>query len=583
MKQFLKFVLATILGLFIFILLTLVLVILIMPEEEGIKENSVLKINLNKRIVERKSYDFFGSIKPSFTGEEGTIGLLELRESIKKAKDDEKIKGIFLDLRDVSAGFASLEEIRNAILDFKKSGKFVVAYSESYSEGNYYLASVADKIYLPESGMVELNGLGVELLFFKGTLEKLDIKPEIFPVGKFKSAVEPFRYEEMSEANRTQIRSFLNSIYSHYLSKVSPARGIDSLSLRNVSDSMLVRTSQDAHKYKLVTDIGYYDQALDFMKGKLNIGKEEELNLVALGTYQNSFSPMDEKVSNNKISVIFASGEIEQGKGNKNSIGSESLAAELRKARLDKEVKAVVLRINSPGGSALASDIIWREVELISKEKPIIASMSDVAASGGYYIAMACDTIVAHPSTITGSVGVFGILFNGKDFLKNKLGITSDRENTGKFSDIGSFTREMTDYERKAIQNEVERIYEDFKIKMGRGRNMDTATVEKYAQGRVWTGIEAKSNGLVDLYGGMEDAIGIAAKKAKLDTDYQVQYLPETTPFPFMGLFEDMDEEEAFLARNKEMEQLYPYLKILLELKKKQGIQARMPFEIIIK
>lgn len=583
MRQFFKFVFATIFGIALFLFLVIILVVALVPEAEGIKENSVLKINLDKMLVERQSGGLWRSIKPSFTGEEGTIGLLELREAIKKAKDDSKIKGIVLDLRQINAGFASLEELRNALIDFKKSGKFVVAYSETYSEGNYYLASVADKIYLPESGMVELNGLGVELLFFKGTLEKLDIKPEIFPVGKFKSAVEPFRFEEMSEANRTQVRSFLNSIYGHYIAKVAAARGIDPEKLKAISDSMLVRTGKDAHHYKLVTDLGYYDQAVDFMKGKLNVKEDEELNVVSLGKYQNAASTMEEQTSANKIAVIFASGNIEQGKANTENIGSESLASELRKARLDEEVKAVVLRINSPGGSALASDIIWREVILLSKKKPIIASMSDVAASGGYYIAMACDTIVAQPNTITGSIGVFGILFNGKDFLKNKLGITSDREKTGPFADIGTFTRDMTPYERQAIQSEVERIYLDFKKKVAQGRGMDTATVEKYAQGRVWTGLEAKTNGLIDIHGGMEDAILLAARKAKVEGDYQLQYLPEIKTIPFVDLFSQMDDDEAYLANNRELEQLYPYLKTLLELKKIQGIQARMPFEIIVK
>jgi protease-4 len=585
MKQFFKYVLATIVGLMLFGLITIILVIALVPKEEGITDNAVLKIDLDKNLSERESQDIFGSLKPSFTGEEGSIGLLELRQSIKKAKEDDKIKGIILDLRQFSAGFASLEELRNTLVDFKKSGKFLVAYSESYSEGNYYLASVADKIYLPESGLIELNGLGVELLFFKGTLEKLDIKPEIFPVGKFKSAVEPFRFEKMSDANREQTKSFLNSIYGHYVNKISESRKIDTATLRNISDSMLVRTSKDALKYKLVTDIGYYDELVDFVKSKMKVEGDDKLNVITLSKYQGSEPPsLDDEKGSNQVAVIFANGGIESGKAGPNRIGSETLAKELRKARLDDDIKAVVLRINSPGGSALASDVIWREVVLLGKKKPIIASMSDVAASGGYYIAMACDTIVAHPSTITGSIGVFGIMFNGENFLKNKLGITSDREKTGQFSDLGSFTREMTDFERKAIQSEVERIYVDFKAKVAQGRKMDTANVEKYAQGRVWTGIEAKTNGLIDVYGGMDEAIKIAANGAKLGDDYKVVYLPEVKNVLLKELFDQMDEEAtAQIETHNEMEQFYPYLKTLVELKKMQGVQARMPFEIIIK
>ncbi|MBX9851049.1 MAG: signal peptide peptidase SppA [Cytophagaceae bacterium] len=583
MRQFFKFVGATVVGMFLFIILGIIFLVAIIPKPDGLKENSVLKIDLDKRIVEREKGDLFGSIKPAFTGEEGSIGLLEIRESVKRAKDDSNIKGIILDLRDVPAGFAMLEELRNTLIDFKKSGKFLIAYSESYSEGNYYLASIADKIYLPESGLVELNGLGVELLFFKGTLEKLEIKPEIFPVGKYKSAVEPFRYEQMSEANRVQIKSFLNSIYGRYLSDVSKARAIDENVLRQVSDSMLVRNSNDALRYKLVTDIGYYDQVLEFVKKKLSIEKDEDLHVIGLSKYNSSDFDKYQEKKDNQVAVIFATGEIEQGRADRNNIGSEAIAAEIRKARIDEDVKAIVLRINSPGGSALASDIIWREVLLASKVKPVIASMSDVAASGGYYIAAACDTIVAQPNTITGSIGVFGILFNGKDFLKNKLGITSDREATGKFSDIGSFSREMTDYERKAIQTEVERIYADFKKKVSMGRKLDTAAVEEVAQGRVWSGREAKKIGLVDILGGLDDAIKIAADCAKLGTDFSIVYLPEQKSPILKEFFDQMGEDAAVAHTDPEFEKLYPYFKMLAEIRKMQGIQTRMPFEIIVK
>jgi len=581
MRQFFKIVFGTMVGIILLFIIFILLLLAMVPGKEETPENAVLKIDLNKRIEEREEHSLFSKLGPVLGGREGTVGLLELRKAIAKAKEDDHIKGIVLNFGAVPAGFATMEELRNSILDFKKSGKFVTAYAESYTEGNYYVASTADKIYLPESGLVELNGLSVELLFFKGTLDKLEIKPEVFPVGKFKSAVEPFRFEKMSDANRTQIQSYLGSLYSHYLSNVSKARGVDTAQLRNISDSMLVRTAEDALKFKLITNVGYYDEMLDFVRGKLGIEKDKKIHFVKPDTYYDALD--DKKLgSSNKVAVIFASGTITDGKGTRETIGSASMAAEIRKARLDDDVKAVVLRINSPGGSALASDVMWREIMLTSKKKPIIASMSDVAASGGYYMAMGCSKIVAQPNTITGSIGVFGLLFNGENFLKNKLGVTTDREKTGQFSDVGSFTRQLSAYERNEIQREVERIYIEFKRKAALGRKTDTATIEKYAQGRVWTGIEAKSNGLVDVLGGLDDAVKLAAESAKLGTEYTVDYLPEETDLLFGKFMEDMDSQ-AQLSAQEQMSTYYPYFKALTELEKMKGIQARLPYEIIIK
>jgi protease-4 len=344
---------------------------------------------------------------------------------------------------------------------------------------------------------------------------------------------------------------------------------------------MLVRTAEDALKYKLITNVGYYDEMLDFVRGKLGIEKDKKIHFVKPDNY---YDEMEEKKlgSSSKVAVIFASGTITDGKGTRETIGSTTMAAEIRKARLDDDVKAVVLRINSPGGSALASDVMWREIVLTSKKKPIIASMSDVAASGGYYMAMGCTKIVAQPNTITGSIGVFGLLFNGENFLKNKLGVTTDREKTGKFSDVGSFTRQLSEYERKEIQHEVERIYSEFKRKAALGRKTDTATIEKYAQGRVWTGIEAKNNGLVDILGGLDDAVKLAAESAKLGTEYSVEYLPDETDLLFGKFMEDMDTK-AQLSAQEQMSTYYPYFKALTELEKMKGIQARLPYEIIIK
>ncbi|HXA01983.1 MAG TPA: signal peptide peptidase SppA, partial [Cytophagaceae bacterium] len=437
MGQFFKYIFAsllgTLIGLTIFSFLSLMVFLGIVfavsgSEDKNVADSSVLKINLDHEIEERSSDDFLSSLNPFDSEERGTIGLLNLRHSIRHAKTDDKIKGIFLDLHNTHHGFASLEELRNTLIDFKSSGKFIVAYSETYSEGSYYLASIADKIFLPSSGLLEFNGLKVELLYFKGTLDKLLIKPEVFKVGEFKSAVEPFLFDKMSDANRKQVKSFLNSIYNVYLANVARARGLNETILRDVSENMLVRNADDALKYKLITDVGYYDQVGEYIRTKLNKGSKDKINFVSYPKYESSIEKNKEHDDDADVAVIFASGEIQQGKGNDHVIGSEKTAAEIRKARMNDKVKAIVIRINSPGGSAIASDIIWREIYLARKVKPVIASMSDVAASGGYYIAMACDTIVAHPNTITGSIGVFGLLFNGKDFLKEKMGITSDVE-----------------------------------------------------------------------------------------------------------------------------------------------------------
>ncbi|MFL5729099.1 MAG: signal peptide peptidase SppA [Cytophagaceae bacterium] len=591
MGQFFKYLFAsllgTLIGLTIFSFLGLMIVLGIVMasgggEDKSIADNSVLRINLEHEIEERSSDDIWGSLSPFDSEERGTIGLLNLRQSIRHAKSDDKIKGIFLDLHNTHHGFASLEELRNALIDFKSSGKFIVAYSETYSEGSYYLASVADKIFLPSSGLLEFNGLNVEMLYFKGTLEKLQIKPEVFKVGEFKSAVEPFLLDKMSDANRTQIKSFLNSIYNTYLENVAKARGVDAKNLADISSNMLVRNAEDALKYKLITDVGYLDEAGAWMRTKLNKGPKDKIDFISFNKYEAAIDQHKPHDDDADVAVIFASGDIQQGKGNDHVIGSEKTAGEIRKARMNDKVKAIVLRINSPGGSAIASDIIWREIDLASKTKPVIASMSDVAASGGYYIAMACDTIVAQPTTITGSIGVFGLLFNGKEFLKEKLGITTDGEKTGKYSDLMTFTRELTDEEKSIIQLEVEKIYGDFTTKAAQGRNMNVEDLRAVAEGRVWSGSEAKKIGLIDLYGGLDDAIDIAAKKAKLAEGYSVSYFPEQKNMLLKQLFSSFNEEVK-VDFGPEFSRYYPYIKTLKDLEQMEGVQARLPYKFIIK
>ncbi|MFB9862353.1 signal peptide peptidase SppA [Rufibacter immobilis] len=589
MRQFFKFVLATLVGLFLFMFLGFLLVLGIagVVSSSGdtvtISEGSVLEIKLSQPITERSPQDPLAEL--GFGGVFGAqgIGLDEIKASIKKAKADDNIKGIFLNLDLLQAGMASVEEIRNALLDFKKSKKFVVAYSELSTEKAYYLASVADRFYLNPQGTLEFNGLSSEVMFFKGTLEKLDLQPYIFKVGEYKSAVEPFLLDKMSDPSREQTQSFLNSLNNFMLQKISQARKKSFAEVKNISDSMLVHNADDALRLGLVTHLGYYDEATDFMKTKAGVKKDKELKLVNLGTYRKAADPeKPEGSSSNKIAVIYASGDIVTGEGGNESIGGKGMSEAIRKARLDKNVKAVVLRINSPGGSSLASDVIWREVMLTKKVKPIIASMSDVAASGGYYIAMACDTIVAHPTTITGSIGVFGMLVNSENFLKNKLGITTDRVNTGKFSDIPTVTRAMTPYEKMHIQREVDRIYEDFTTKAAQSRNMPVAELKKVASGRVWSGLEAKERGLVDVLGSLEDAIAIAARKAKLkEGDYRLRQLPVQKSF-MQTLLSDTETQLKTYSMQKELGPLFPYYQQYKQVMQMQGVQARMPFELEI-
>ncbi len=593
MLQFFKFTFASMLGLLLAFLIGIFIIIGIAGSAKDtptIEDNSVLHLKLNSPITERSSENPLEDLDlPISTGAPTSLGLIEILQGIKDAKEDAKIKGIYLNSKTVGAGFAALQEIRDALIDFKKSGKFIVAYAEYYSEGAYYLASVADKIYLNPQGMMELNGLSSEVTFIKGTLEKLEVKPMIFKVGDFKSAVEPLFLDKMSDPNRAQVTSYLNSVYDFYLKNVAISRAIDLKDLTILSDSMTIRTPEDALKYKLITHLGYEDEVEDEIKKTLKLTEKQKIISVSINKYIKSQSEKTRSIAPNRVAVLVADGEIVDGKGEKGEIGTE-LAEELRKLRKDDKVKAIVLRINSPGGSALTSDIIWREVLLTKKVKPIIASMSNVAASGGYYIAMACDTIVAQPNTITGSIGVFGILFNAEGLLKNKIGVTTDRVSTGFYSDLGNPTHAMSETEGKIIQNSVERIYEDFTSKAAKGRRMTQDDLKKVASGRVWTGAQGKENGLVDVLGDFNTAIQIAAKKAKIEKDFSLRYYPAKKDF-FQTLFNKSTETKAEISSNaiqsamkKEMgEELYQQYQTIQKLKNMKGVQMRMPFDLNIK
>ncbi|RIJ33993.1 signal peptide peptidase SppA [Pontibacter oryzae] len=586
MLNFLKYVLATIVGLLIFSFISILLLFGIAAstaskDEVKIEENSVLELKLDKPITERDPQNPFAELGFSFGGLSSTDGLDQIKAAIRRAKNDEDIEGIFLNMTYVDAGMAKLEEIRHELVEFKKSGKFVVSYSDVSTEKAYYLASVADRIYLNPVGTIEFNGMSSELFFFKRLLDKLQIDAQIFKVGTYKSAVEPFFLEKASEANREQLNSFLNSINNYQLQQIAKSRGIDAAELKNIQDNLLVRDPEDAKKYKLITDVGYYDEALTFIKEKIGVANDEKLEMVKLSKYKKVRGEDEISTSKNRIALIYAEGDIVDGEGDEDNIGGRRFADAIRDARLDENVKAVVLRISSPGGSALASDIIWREIQLTKKVKPVIASMSDVAASGGYYIAMGCDTIVAHPNTITGSIGVFGVIPNVQGFLNDKLGITVDHVSTGKFSDMPTITRPMTEQEKEIVQNQINQIYETFTSKAAQGRGMQQDKIKEYASGRVWSGIEAKERNLVDMYGNLDDALAIAAKKAGVEDDYRLKELPARKSF-FEELFGGMGAQAKEQAIKAEMGELYPYYKMYKKAENMQGVQARMPFELVV-
>jgi protease IV len=577
--RFLRNLLAVITGLFIFsfILFIILLGIISVASSEKlvtIEDNSVLQIILSGNLEEREVDDPFSAL--TFPGMGPfEMGLKEIKQAIRHAASDDQIKGIFLEPRFFSAGFASLEEIRNELEKFKESGKFIVAYSEYYMEQGYFLASVADEIYLtPDYGNVELNGLNVEVAFFKGTLDKLEIEPQIFRVGEYKSAVEPFTRKDFSKENEEQISSFVNSTYDHVLRKIADSRGLSFEEIVDISDSMLVRDGSDAEKYNLITKMAYLDEVREILNEKISAEDESEVNMVSYRKYNKSFK--ESEYARDRIAVIVGTGVITMGKGDDRSIGSEKYTELIREARENERVKGIVLRINSGGGSALASDVIWNEIRQTAEEKPVIASLSDVAASGGYYLAMGCDSIVASPTSITGSIGIFGMIFNMQGLFENKLGLTFDNINTGNFSGLYTVTRPLTDYEKQIVQNDVERGYRTFTTKAAEGRDMELEKMLELAGGRVWSGIEARDIGLIDVFGTLEDAISMAAEKADVD-EYRVVYYPAQKTILEQIMSDLSNDVQAKWLRLKTGD-LYPYLEIVRDLDSYIGLQARMPY-----
>ena len=576
LKSILKSLIVTILSFAILVSVVILIAVSSSTKEKevNVKENSILEIKLSNPIVDRSS-DFDLNIS-NIINEDNTIGLNDVLKTIEKAKKDERISGIYLNVQSISTSTANINEIRNKLREFKDStDKFILAYSEVYSQSAYYLASVADKIYLHPEGIIEFKGLFFEGMFFKNAFEKLEVEPQIIRLGKFKSAIEPFVLEKMSDENREQINRFLTSIWNHLKYEISLSRGLTVEKLDNLANNLNIRLAQDAVDHNLADALLYEDQMMDTLNAYSTKNDNGKINRISLNKYKNTFVKTGKKFSKNKIAVIYAQGEINSGKGDNQTIGSETTSKAIKKARQDDNVKAIVLRVNSPGGSALASETILREMSLAERAKPVVVSMGGVAASGGYYISCLADTIVANPTTITGSIGVFGIILNMQEMLENKLGVTMDRVKTNNFSDLGSFTRPLSIQERAIIQSKIESIYDTFITHVSNGRDLSKSTVDSIGQGRVWTGEDAKMLGLVDELGGLEKAIDIAAKMANLE-NYRITNLPKLKN-PLEEIIEDFGGQVKHRVLNNELGKAYPYYKNIDELKSIEQLQMRMP------
>jgi protease-4 len=539
----------------------------------------MLFLDFQKPIVDRASKNPLENINFNTFESDPSVGLNTILENLRKAKEDKNIKGIYMELSTINSGIATVEEVRNALLDFKKSGKTIISYSEVYTQKSYYLASVADKIYMNPQGAMELKGLAAEIMFYKGLLDKIEVETQVIRHGRFKSAVEPFILDKMSNDNRLQTRGFMQSIWNFMLNNIASSRKLNFDELNTLTNNFSIREPEDAIKYKLIDKLVYKDEVLEELKKLTGVTeKEDNPQLISLSKYSKGPSLEKKSLKDAQIAIIYASGEIESGEGASDKIGSETVSKAIREARLNDKIKAIVLRVNSPGGSALASEVIWREAELANKVKPVVVSMGDVAASGGYYISAASRKIFASPNTITGSIGVFGLIFNAQKMLNNKLGITIDTVKTNRLSDFGSMSRALTAEEKQIFQQGVEKVYDTFTKRVADGRKMKQSNVDSIGQGRVWSGVEAKNIGLIDEFGGLNDAIAAAAKMANL-SKYRTIELPKQKD-PFTEILSELGNEAETKYLNYKLGDEAKYFNKAQELLKMQGIQARLPYVI---
>ena len=536
-----------------------------------VKPNSVLYMKLDYSIPDRTVDNPFGGINFQTMESQDQTGLNDILRNIEHAKTDSNIKGIYLELSSIPTSPASLQEIRDKLIEFKESGKFIVTYGESYSQTAYYLASIADKVFLNPEGMLDLHGMASQITFYKHLLEKLDIEMQIVrgPNNRFKSAVEPYFLDKMSEANREQMDKLLGTVWGQILMGISESRNISVEQLNQILE------------YGLVDNLYYKDQLLEELKGLT--GSNKSINAVGNANYAKSYK--DSNSSKNEVAVIYASGQIYDGKGDEDqNIYSENLSKTIRQAREDENVKAVVLRVNSPGGSATASAIIGRELDLMKEVKPVIVSMGNYAASGGYWISAKGDYIFADPTTLTGSIGVFGTFPNMQGFLNDKVGLTFDVAKTNENADFGSVTQPLTEFQYAKLQEMVVKTYDDFTKRVAEGRGLRQTYVDSIGQGRVWAGADAIGLGLVDQLGDMEDAIAYAAQKAELGDDYKVVEMPKKKDFMtrIMESINGSNDDKIDAVMRSKLGGYYDYLQGLENLQKNTGIQARMPFDMVI-
>lgn len=585
LRNLLAAIIGTLIAFGIVFVMFFVFIGLVSRSEDSIsvKKNSVLELQMQRPIS-----DYVGdnALDP-FTGIfEQAQGLDEILHAITVAKDDDDIKGISLNNNFILAGLAQTQAIRKALEDFKKSGKFVYAYADFYAQKDYYLASVADSVFMNPVGALDFKGLSSEVLFFKDLQEKSGIKLEVVRHGKYKSAVEPFIANEMSNANRTQIRELIGSLWNSMVEEISDNRNIMPQNLNAIADTLGGRTPELARETGLIDGVVFYDQYEDKLKRAVDSVLDKDLNIVMLEDYVVRSNQKFINKGTDKVAVVFAQGEILYGEGGPEIIGQGLITEALRDARDDEKVKAIVLRVNSPGGSALTSDIIWREIELAKQKKPVVVSMGNVAASGGYYIAVGADKIYAEPTTVTGSIGVFGAIPNMND-LAEDIGINAEQVGTNKNSVEYSVFEPMSDDFRSLVRESIEDTYETFLDRVARGRNISVAEADSLAQGRVWSGVDAKRLGLIDELGNLEDAIAEAAALAELKEDaYGIKKLPKYKS-GFERLMEDLGGAGAKAQRDFIEDEIgtqaYSILKQVKTVMEQEGVQARMPFVLDIK
>ncbi len=589
MKQFFKYVLATVTGIIVisiigFILFFMVIGAIISSAEKqvSVKNNSMLVINLEHMIVDRSPNDPFEDLDLPGLSRVKTIGLDEIQESLEKAVYDDRIKCVYLKLSLTNGGMASVEEIRNMLIQFKEnSDKPVYAYGNMYDQKSYYLATVADKIVVHPMGSVDFRGLGGEMMFYKNMLDKIGVEAQIIRHGKFKAAVEPFMLDHMSEENRQQQLVYMNSLWNHMLDGVSATRNIPVEELNEMADHVQTFKKGDELVNAGLVDASLYkDEVLADLREITGTSEKEGIPVVEVSDYANAeVKGYNKKFSRNKIAVIYASGDIGMPMGGSGIIGEE-LGREIRKVRLDSSYKAIVLRVNSPGGSVFDSEVIWREVKLAAEEKTLVVSFGDVAASGGYYISCPADKIVAQPNTITGSIGIFGIIPNFGELMKDKIGITTDVVKTNKNSDLLSLTRPMTEYERELMQQNIEEGYDIFISHVAEGRGMTKEQVDEIGQGRVWSGENAIENGLIDEFGGIQDAINLAAEIEGLE-GYRTVSLPDL-PDPFEELFKSGPNKIKAKILQNELGDKYRFYEFFKKATQMKGVYARLPYDIFV-